>query len=288
MEQRVIDKILDNIWEDIDNFDIENLKTLSNLLLNNVLYMLKRSIFISHCVDKMSISYSNSIIKYSHFLNFIDSIKKFEKDLLLKTKKLKEIMLKEIPEYFCHDYEGNYEIVYFEPLQRQSNNVHVIEHVDLQVSYEGISLGILHNIRHMNKKNYVSICRYLETITNKMNYSKSLLLKYELARHRKASTRYFDILINEEYLIYIKNKEIFKKWIKEIKNPNVDLSFERCNNTPFDYINMYMRDIHGITFHFGERLPVSVLEYMQHHPEHKDVINKGRSIFDNSGHYEKY
>ena len=147
MEQRGIDKILDNIWEDIDNFDIENLKTLSNLLLNNVLYMLKRSIFISHCVDKMSISYSNSIIKYSHFLNFIDSIKKFEKDLLLKTKKLKEFMLKEIPEYFCDDYEGNYEIVYFEPLQRQINNVHVIELVDLQVSYEGISLGILHNIR---------------------------------------------------------------------------------------------------------------------------------------------
>ena len=58
MENQYIDNILDNIWEDIDHFDIENLKTLSKLLLNNVGYMLKRSIYISHCVDKMSISYS--------------------------------------------------------------------------------------------------------------------------------------------------------------------------------------------------------------------------------------
>lgn len=46
MENQYIDNILNNILEDIDHFDIENLKTLSNLLLNNVCYMLKKSIYI--------------------------------------------------------------------------------------------------------------------------------------------------------------------------------------------------------------------------------------------------
>lgn len=140
----------------------------------------------------------------------------------------------------------------------------------------------------MNKINYVSICRYLDKITNKMNYSKSLLIKYELTRHKKLSTKFLDILINEEFLNYIKYLEIFKKWAKEIKKPNVDWCFMSYNNKPFNYINMYMRDIYGIAFNFTERLPVSVIEYMKQHPEHRDAINKGRSIFGNGGHYEKY
>ena len=287
MENQDIDNILDNIWEDIDHFDIENLKTLSNLLLNNVGYMLKRSIYISHCVDKMSISYSNTARKFIHLMNFIDSIKKFEKDLSLKTKNLKEFMLKEIPEYFCDDYEGNYEICILEPINRQIHNFQDDEPENVDEVYLNF-IDVLHSIRQMNKINYVSISRYLDKITNKMNYSKSLLLKYELVRHKKLSTKFLDILINEEFLNYIKNQEIFKKWTKEIKNPNVDWCFMSYNNRPFDYINMYMRDIYGIDFHFTERLPVSVLEYMKQHPEHKAAINKGRSIFGNGGHYEKY
>ena len=287
MENQYIDTILDNIWEDIDHFDIENLKTLSKLLLNNVGYMLKRSIYISHCVDKMSVSYSNTTRKFIHLLNFIDSIKKFEKDLSLKTKNLKEFMLKEIPEYFCDDYEGNYEICILEPIKRATHNFQDDEPESTDEVYLNF-IDTLHSIRHMNKINYVSICRYLDKITNKMNYSKSLLLKYELVRHKKSSEKCLDILINEEFLNYIKNQEILKKWAKEIKNPNVDWCFMSFNNRPFDYINMYMRDIHGIAFHFTERLPVSVLEYMKQHPEHRDAINKGRSIFGNGGHYEKY
>ena len=66
----------------------------------------------------MSVSYSNTTRKVYSFVDFINSIKNL-KSLSLKTKNLKRnFMLKEIPEYFCDDYEGNYEICVLEPRNR--------------------------------------------------------------------------------------------------------------------------------------------------------------------------
>jgi len=280
MENQDIDSIIKEIMYDTDNFNANKLEKLSELLLKDIFYIIYNEGLLNTCVEIMTNKYDSQINQnLLYLIKFIDSIKEYEKKLEIKSLKIKNEMIKKLPEYFYNDECGNVSIYYVEPLRRECAMLYNFIDIDTQNRLYIDYKKTINNIKKMNKNNYISICRYVDKLTNKLNYSKSLLLKYELARNKTESKMFFDIFINEEFINYINCQYKFRIWLKELYNTsNVDGVFAYKNNNPNDYIYKYMRDIHNKEFNFVERLPVSVIEYVKYHPEHKDVIYKGRTI----------
>ena len=78
---------------------------------------------------------------------------------------------------------------------------------------------------------YAYVLLYTRELTYKINYIKSILFKYDLAKWPAIGTA-LDIIVNDYHLSYIETQTELLKWVKQLKTM---IYFEETNM--LDYID---------------------------------------------------
>jgi len=200
-------------------------------------------------------------------IEFLESYEEYAKTMKQKRKSMRTFMYSKMPEYF-DDYFGNEEMDIFFPmrLERQTNAPPPDEPI-LRESQQ-FKKNLLSVIED-NKCMYSYVLLYTKKITYKMNYIKSILFKYDLARNGQPSGTALDIIINEYYLSYIETQTELLKWVQQLRTM---IYFEDVNM--MDYIescthydkNDYFCEYFKKEFNTLYQLPTSVLNEVAHNP----------------------
>ena len=205
---------------------------------------------------------------------FLESYDAYAKATHKKREVLRTWMHSKIPEYFSDYFQNGIMDIYFHMrLERQTNAPPPEEPRLREVQrFKDNFLSVIENNKYM----YAYVLLYTRELTYKMNYIKSILFKYDLARNGKPSGTALDIIVNDYYLSYIDTQDELLKWVRQLKTM---IYFEETNMlyyidscTRYDK-NHYFQKYFKKEFSHLYQLPMSVLEEAAHEPSIWKYVN---------------
>lgn len=205
---------------------------------------------------------------------FLESYEEYAKTMKQNRNSMRIFMCSKIPEHFYNCFENSTMDVFFPMrLERQTNAPPPDEPRFIEVQqFKNNLISIMEDNKYMHA--YVLL--YTQELTYKMNYIKSILFKYDLARNGQPSGTALDIIVNEYYVSYIETQRELLKWVKQLRTM---IYFEDANM--MDYIdscthydkNCYFRKYFEKEFSHLYKLPLSVLKEVAHNPSIWKYVN---------------
>jgi hypothetical protein len=260
------------------SIDIEWMKdTIYTYIYEGAIIKMKDNIYsVCHYFDMLMMNAADTTPLVRFFMEYIDHCDSIENELY----EVKRDIFKKLPEIFLCSFTDEPDIYIMEPIERQTNapppdepTVELV--IDFMTNWRDCT-------DHKNKI-LGMICSYINTLAIQISYTKSQLIKFELARCGKMSGTALDVMVNEMYnnLITL-TEEMFRYIIKErtlcYDTTVVSMRYNSQETSVYKILYEHYRNCCTV---YPYNLPRSVINDCADKPDLWKVVCKARGIRGN-------